>query len=41
MAIGDQNKPWEPHVVCGTCLSNLAGRLNGFRRGKPFVVPRV
>ena len=29
MDIGDQNKPWAPHVICGSCRSNLEGWLKG------------
>ena len=27
MDIGDQDKPWAPHVICGSCRSNLEGWL--------------
>ena len=30
MDIGDQDKPWAPHIICGSCRSNLEGWLRGF-----------
>lgn len=39
--MGDHEKPWAPHVICGSCRSNLDGWLRGARKAMPFAVPRV
>lgn len=41
MSMGDQDKPWAPHVICGSCRSNLDAWLRGARKAMPFAVPRV
>ena len=41
MDIGDQDKPWAPHVICGSCRSNLEGWLRGFEKFMSFAIPRV
>ena len=41
MDIGDQDKPWAPHVICGSCRSNLEGWLRGFGKVMSFAVSRV
>ena len=41
MKIGDQDKNWAPHVICGTCRSNLDAWLKGDRHSMPFAIPRV
>ncbi|KAI6646990.1 hypothetical protein LOD99_8989 [Oopsacas minuta] len=41
MSIGDQEKAWAPHVICGSCRSNLEAWLRGFARVMPFAIPRV
>ena len=41
MDIGDQDKPWAPHVICGSCRSNLEGCLRGSGNVVSFAVPRV
>jgi len=41
MPIGDQGKAWVPHVICGSCRSNLEGWLKGSARIMPFAIPRV
>ncbi|MEL7005850.1 MAG: hypothetical protein AAFN93_24440 [Bacteroidota bacterium] len=41
ISIGDQDKPWAPHVICGSCRSNLDAWLRGARKAMPFAVPRV
>ena len=41
MDIGDQDKFWAPHVICGRCRSNLEGWLRGSGRFMLFAVPRV
>ena len=41
MDIGDQDKSWAPHVICGSCRSNLEGSLRGCGRVMPFTVPRA
>ena len=39
--IGDQDKSWAPHVICGSCRSNLERWLRGSGRVMPFAVTRV
>ena len=41
MDIGDQDKPWAPHVICGSCRSNLEGWLRVSGKGMSFAVSRV
>ena len=41
MDIGDQDKPWAPHAICGSCRSNLEGWLRGSGKIMSFAVPRV
>ena len=41
MNIGDQDKYWAPHVICGSYRSNLEGWLMGSGRFMLFAVPRV
>ncbi|XP_045133075.1 uncharacterized protein LOC123517160 [Portunus trituberculatus] len=41
MSMGDQDKPWVPHVICGSCWSNLDAWLRSARKSMPFAVPRV
>ena len=41
MDIGDQEKSWIPHAICGSCQSNLKGSLRGSGRVMSFAVPRV
>ncbi|XP_068201934.1 uncharacterized protein [Palaemon carinicauda] len=41
MPMGDQDKPWAPHVICGSCRSTLEGWLRGTGRAMPFAIPRV
>ena len=41
MNIGDQDKSWAPHVICGSSRSNLEGWLRGSGRDMTFAVPRV
>ena len=41
MDISDQNKPWAPHIICGSCRSNLEGWLRGSGKVMSFEVPRV
>ncbi|XP_076799828.1 uncharacterized protein LOC143444920 [Clavelina lepadiformis] len=41
MDIGDQDNSWAPHVICGSCRSNLEGWLRGSGKVMSFVVPRV
>ena len=40
MDIGDQDRFWAPHVICGSCRSNLEGWLRGSGR-LSFAFPRV
>jgi hypothetical protein len=41
MPMGDQDKNWAPHTICGSCKSTLEGWLRGTRKAMPFAVPRV
>ena len=41
MDIGDQDKSWAPHTICGSCRSNLEDRLRGTRKCMPFTMPRI
>lgn len=41
MPMGDQDKPWAPHVCCGSCRSTLEGWLRGSRKCMPFAIPRI
>ena len=38
MEINDQDKPWAPHVICGSCRSNLEGWLRGSEKVMSFAV---
>ena len=39
--VGDQDKPWAPHICCATCTTQLSQWLNGKRPSMPFAVPMV
>lgn len=39
--VGDQNKSWAPHVVCGSCRSTLEAWYRGERRKLKFGIPRI
>lgn len=39
--IGNQDKPWAPHVLCGSCRSTLEAWYRGERRAMPFAIPRM
>ena len=41
MDIGDQDKSWAQHVICGSCRSNLEEWLRASGRVISFAVPRV
>ena len=41
MDIGNWDKPWVPHVICGSCRSNLEGWLRGSGKVMRFAVSRV
>ena len=41
MDIGDQDKSWAPHVIGGSCRSNLEGWLRGSETVISFAVSRV
>ena len=41
MAIGDQEKSWVRHYICGSCRSTLEAWLPGTRKCMPFAVPRI
>ena len=39
--VGDQDKRWAPHVVCGCCRSTLEAWYRGENRKMKFGVPRI
>lgn len=39
--VGDQNRNWAPHVVCGCCRSTLEAWYRGENRRMKFGVPRI
>lgn len=39
--VGDQDKNWAPHVVCGCCRSTLEAWYRGESRKMKFAVPRI
>ena len=39
--VGDQDKSWAPHVVCGCCRSTLEAWYRGESRKMKFGVPRI
>ena len=39
--VGDQDKPWAPHICCATCTTQLSQWLNCKRSSMPFAVPMV
>jgi hypothetical protein len=39
--LGDQDKPWAPHIVCKTCKEHLHQWTNGKRSCLKFGVPMV
>ena len=39
--VGDQDKKWAPHVVCGSCRSTLEAWYRGESRKMKFAVPRI
>jgi hypothetical protein len=39
--IGDQDKPWAPHIVCANYAVYLRGWLKGSPKSMPFAVPMV
>ena len=41
MPIGDQDKSWAPHIICGNCRSLLENWLRGGQRCMPFGIPRI
>ena len=41
VAIGDQDKSWAPHVICGSCRVTLEAWLRGSRKAMPFAIPRI
>ena len=41
MYIGNQNKPWSPHVICGSSKSNLEEWLRGSGNVMSLAVSRV
>jgi hypothetical protein len=41
LEILNQNKPWVPHVVCGSCRSTLEACVRGEKRKMAFGIPRL
>lgn len=41
MHLGDQDKPWAPHIVCHTCCCNLHHWVVGKKKCMPFGIPMV
>ena len=41
LKLGDQDKSWDPHMVCKTCKERLRFWTNGERGGLPFGIPMV
>ena len=39
--LGDQDKPFTPHICCKTCVENLRDWRNGKRKCVPFAIPIV
>ena len=39
--LGDQDKPWAPHIVCKSCVENLRLWLKGKSKSLSFGVPMV
>ena len=39
--LGDQDKPFAPHICCKTCVENLQDWRNEKRKSMPFGVPMV
>ena len=41
MKLGDQDKPWAPHIVCKTCVEQLRQWTKKSRKGLKFAIPMV
>lgn len=41
ISIGNQDKPWAPHVTCGSCRSVLEAWYRSMNRKMPFEFPMV
>ena len=41
MDIGDQHKPWAPHIICGSFISNPEEWLRGSGKVMSFAVPII
>ena len=39
--VGDQDKPWAPHICCNSCVTNLNEWLKKKRKRMPFAVPMI
>ena len=39
--LGDQDKPFAPHICCKTCVENLKDWRNSKRKSMPFAIPMV
>ena len=39
--VGDQEKPWAPHICCNSCVTSLNEWLKKKRKAMPFAVPMI
>ena len=39
--LGDQGKPWAPHIACVNCISGFSHWIKGKRKSMPFGIPMV
>ena len=39
--VGDQEKPWAPHICCKSCVTALNEWLKKKRKAMPFAVPMI
>ena len=39
--VGDQEKPWAPHISCNSCVTALNEWLKKKRKAMPFAVPMI
>ena len=39
--VGDQDKPWAPHICCNSCVTALNEWLKKKRKAMPFAVPMI
>ena len=41
VVLGDQDKPWAPHIICKACVKSLRKWANGTLKSLKFGVPMV